>query len=112
MYNRRMEPLTAVEAAKRIKFSVRRVQQLVKAGRLPAKMFGGALMIQEKDLKLVANRKAGRPPSKLGLWGERPPQSERDYLTCVISASVTTYKQLKDTSSCKIETWRNDDGTY
>jgi hypothetical protein len=33
---------------------VRRVQQLVKEGRLPAKLFGGSLMIEEKDLKLVA----------------------------------------------------------
>lgn len=57
-----MEPLTSAEAAKRLNVSVRRVQQLVKAGRLPAKVFGGSLMIQEKDLKLVAERKAGRPP--------------------------------------------------
>jgi chemotaxis receptor (MCP) glutamine deamidase CheD len=40
---------------------VRRVQQLVKAGRLPAKVFGGSLMIEEKDLALVAERKSGRP---------------------------------------------------
>lgn len=56
-----MEPLTSAEAAKRLNVSVRRVQQLVKTGRLPAKVFGGALMIQEKDLKLVAERKPGRP---------------------------------------------------
>ncbi len=59
-----MEPLTTAEAAKRLNVSVRRVQQLVKAGRLPAKVFGGALMIQEKDLKLVADRKPGRPPKQ------------------------------------------------
>lgn len=57
-----MEPLTAAEAAEHLKISVRRVQQLVKAGRLPAKIFGGALMIQPEDLRLVANRKPGRPP--------------------------------------------------
>jgi len=33
------------EAAERLNISVRRVQQLVKAGRLPATIFGGALMI-------------------------------------------------------------------
>jgi len=56
-----MEPLTSAEAAKRLKVSVRRVQQLVKSGRLPAKVFGGALMIQVEDLKLVGVRKPGRP---------------------------------------------------
>ena len=57
-----MEVLSAAEAAQRLSISVRRVQQLVKSGRLPAKVFGGALMIRDDDLKLVANRKPGRPP--------------------------------------------------
>jgi excisionase family DNA binding protein len=56
-----MNILTAGEAAERLDVSVRRVQQLVKAGRLPAKVFGGSFMIQESDLKLVADRKPGRP---------------------------------------------------
>lgn len=62
MYKAPMGVLTAAEAAERLKISVRRVQQLVKSGRLPAKVFGGALMIRAGDLKLVANRKTGRPP--------------------------------------------------
>lgn len=37
--------------AEKLGVGVRRVQQLVKAGRLPAKVFGGSLMIEEKDLK-------------------------------------------------------------
>jgi excisionase family DNA binding protein len=56
-----MAILTAVQAAERLGVSVRRVQQLVKEGRLPAEQFGGALMIKEEDLKLVENRKVGRP---------------------------------------------------
>lgn len=59
-----MEALTAAEAAQRLNISVRRVQQLVKAGRLPATLFGGALMIKAEDLKLVAERKIGRPPKQ------------------------------------------------
>lgn len=59
-----MEALTAAEAAQRLNISVRRVQQLVKAGRLPATVFGGALMINADDLKLVADRKPGRPPKQ------------------------------------------------
>jgi hypothetical protein len=51
----------------RVGVSVRRVQQLVKAGRLPAQMFGGSLMIDEKDLALVAMRKPGRPKKQGGM---------------------------------------------
>jgi excisionase family DNA binding protein len=57
-----MAILTTAQAAERLGVSVRRVQQLVQDGRLPAKQFGGALMIREEDLKLVENRKVGRPP--------------------------------------------------
>ncbi|HYP25526.1 MAG TPA: helix-turn-helix domain-containing protein [Blastocatellia bacterium] len=56
-----MKILTAAQAAERLGVSVRRVQQLVKAGRLPASEFGGSLMIQESDLALVEDRKPGRP---------------------------------------------------
>lgn len=56
-----MAILTTAQAAERLGVSVRRVQQLVKDGRLPAGQFGGALMIKEEDLQLVENRKAGRP---------------------------------------------------
>jgi excisionase family DNA binding protein len=56
-----MAILTAAQAAERLGVSARRVQQLVKDGRLPAEQFGGALMIKEEDLKLVENRKVGRP---------------------------------------------------
>jgi excisionase family DNA binding protein len=57
-----MKPLTTAEAAERLGISVRRVQQLVKTGRLPAEEFGGSLMIQEKDLARVEERPVGRPP--------------------------------------------------
>lgn len=59
-----MEAITAAEAAQRLNISVRRVQQLVKAGKLPATIFGGALMIKAEDLKLVADRRPGRPPKQ------------------------------------------------
>ena len=57
-----MTILSTAEAAERLGVSVRRVQQLVKGGRLPAKEFGGSLMIEEKDLSLVHERPVGRPP--------------------------------------------------
>ena len=58
-----MQGLSVAEAAIRLGISVRRVQQLVRAGRLPAKEFGGAFVIKEKDLEMVANRRPGRPSS-------------------------------------------------
>lgn len=66
-----MNILSTAEAAERLGVSVRRVQQLVKAGRLPAGAFGGALMIQEKDLALVAERKTGRPPNPTPANGQK-----------------------------------------
>jgi excisionase family DNA binding protein len=62
VYKKRMGILTTAQAADRLGISVRRVQQLVQDGRLPAKEFGGSLMIEESDLKLVSDRKPGRPP--------------------------------------------------
>lgn len=59
-----MAGITTKEAAKRLGITPRRVQEFVKTGRLPASMFGGSYMIDEKHLKLVANRRPGRPPKK------------------------------------------------
>jgi excisionase family DNA binding protein len=56
------EILSAAQAAARLGVTVRRVQQMVKNGQLPATVFGGALMIEASDLALVADRKVGRPP--------------------------------------------------
>lgn len=45
--------------------SIQRVQAMVKAGRLPAQMIGGTYIIKESDLKLVEDRKPGRPRKPL-----------------------------------------------
>jgi hypothetical protein len=42
----------------------RRVQALMETGRLPATKFGRDYMIREIDLKLVKDRKVGRPKKK------------------------------------------------
>ncbi len=57
-----MNLLTTKEAAGRLGVSVRRVHALIQDGRLPAEKFGRDYMIKEEDLKLVADRKPGRPP--------------------------------------------------
>jgi excisionase family DNA binding protein len=56
--------LTALEAAARLGVSKRRVIALIEAGRLPAERFGNAYVIKESDLKLVEDRKPGRPPKQ------------------------------------------------
>ena len=59
--------MTTREAGKRLGINDSRVRQLIIEGRLPATKFGNAWMIQEKDLKKVANRKPGRPQK----WGKK-----------------------------------------
>lgn len=56
--------LTSREAAERLGVSSARVRQMVLSGDLPAEKFGRDLMIDEKDLALVADRPLGRPPAK------------------------------------------------
>ena len=63
-----MEYLTTKEAAEKLGVSLRRVQAMIEAGRLPATKFGRDYMIREKDLKLVEDRKVGRP-RKNKEWG-------------------------------------------
>ena len=56
-----MEYLTTKEVAGKLGVSLRRVQAMIESGRLPATKFGRDYMIKESDLKLVENRKVGRP---------------------------------------------------
>jgi excisionase family DNA binding protein len=53
--------LTTTEAAERLGVNASRIRQLVLQGRLPAQKMGRDLFIDEKDLKLVEDRKPGRP---------------------------------------------------
>ncbi len=54
--------ITTSQAANLLGISARRVQELINGGRLPAQQFGRTYVIKEEDLKLVADRKPGRPP--------------------------------------------------
>lgn len=57
-----MNLLTTREVAERLGVTVTRVQQLILAERLPAEKKGRDYFINEDDLKLVEDRKPGRPP--------------------------------------------------
>ena len=56
-----MDFLTTKVAAEKLGITPRRVVALVTAGKLPASKFGRDYMIKEADLKLVEDRKVGRP---------------------------------------------------
>jgi excisionase family DNA binding protein len=60
-----MDFLTTKEVAQKLGVTVRRVQAMIQSGRLPAKKFGRDFMISANDLKLVENRKVGRPRGKI-----------------------------------------------
>ena len=56
-----MKLLTTAEVAERLGVHRTRVNVLIQEGRLPAQRFGRAYLVNEKDLKLVENRRTGRP---------------------------------------------------
>jgi excisionase family DNA binding protein len=56
-----MKLLTTPEVAERLGVTIARVQKLIWDRRLPAQKIGRDYMINEDDLKLVSERKPGRP---------------------------------------------------
>jgi excisionase family DNA binding protein len=63
--------ITTAQAAERLGISVRRVQELISTQRLPAQQFGRTYVVDEEDLKLVENRKVGRPAKIKAETGDR-----------------------------------------
>jgi len=59
-----MSLISTKEAAEKLGVSPLRVQQLIWEKRLPAQKIGRDYVIKEEDLKLVENRKVGRPAKK------------------------------------------------
>jgi excisionase family DNA binding protein len=57
-----MSLLTTKEVAERLGVTMKRVQAMIRDGRLPAQKMGRDNFIKEEDLRLVADRKPGRPP--------------------------------------------------
>lgn len=74
-----MRLLTTKEVAEHLGVTVPRVHALIKAGRLPAKKMGRDVFIEESDLKLVEDRKTGRPPKQLSEKkpSKRPPKGAK-----------------------------------
>jgi excisionase family DNA binding protein len=53
--------LTTKEVAERLGVTQSRVRALIQSGRLPSQQYGRDHLIKESDLKLVQDRKPGRP---------------------------------------------------
>jgi excisionase family DNA binding protein len=77
MYKTAMGLLTTNDAASRLGVSQRRVTALIQDGRLPAQRIGRDYLIEERDLKLVSDRKPGRPPKQPGKQTARKPKARR-----------------------------------
>lgn len=56
-------PITTQVAADELGVSRRRVQAMIRAGRLPATKYGRDWLISSADLDAVRDRKPGRPPA-------------------------------------------------
>jgi excisionase family DNA binding protein len=61
-----MNLLTTKEVSARLGVTIQRVQAMIRDGRLPASKLGRDYVIKEQDLKLVADRKPGRPRKQQG----------------------------------------------
>ena len=69
--------LTTQEAAAKLGVTAGRVRQMIVDGQLPATKFGRDNLIREADLKLVENRKVGRPPQNRNAPKEKQPRSRK-----------------------------------
>jgi excisionase family DNA binding protein len=59
--NLSMNLITTKEAAEKLGVSVSRIQKMIWAEQIPAQKLGRDYFINEADLKLVEDRKPGRP---------------------------------------------------
>ena len=72
-----MKLISSTEAAKKLGVHTTRVQVLIREGRLPAKLIGGVYVIDEADLRLVKDRKPGRPSPGVMARRKRPGKSKK-----------------------------------
>ena len=71
--------ISTKKASEILNISVRRVQALIAAGRLPAHKIGNSYAINESDLKTVSARKNGRPVN-----GAKPDEKNWDQILDLI----------------------------
>ncbi|MGH9945933.1 MAG: helix-turn-helix domain-containing protein [Pyrinomonadaceae bacterium] len=76
--------ISTKEAAAKLNVSVRRVQALIAAGRLPAEKIGNSFAIREADLKPLNRRKNGRPQN-----GIKTEEKDWDAIIKKFAGSIT-----------------------
>jgi excisionase family DNA binding protein len=69
--------LTTRQAAERLGVSQPRIYQLIRERRLPAEKMGRDYFINEEDLKLVADRRPGRPRKAQAEAGKKASKKRR-----------------------------------
>lgn len=99
--------LSTKEAAARLNVSVRRVQALIAAGRLPAEKIGNSYAICEADLAPLNGRKNGRPK----LPSERT-QEEWDAILDKILGKVSLGPRDLSTNKKYMEGFGRDNAYY
>jgi excisionase family DNA binding protein len=60
-----MSLLTTKQVAERLGVTIKRIQAMIRDERLPAQKFGRDYLVKESDLKLVEDRKPGRPSKQI-----------------------------------------------
>ena len=89
------------EAAKRLNISIRRVQALITAGRLPAEKIGNSFAIKEADLSFLNGRKNGRSAVPRERTQEEWNGILKKYVGCVsLGPDRSTNKKYMGTSGC------------
>lgn len=73
-----MKLLTTKEVAFRLGISIKRVQELIKGGRLPAQKPARDYFVKESDLRLVQDRKPGRPKKTAKVLQSEKKVSKKD----------------------------------
>jgi excisionase family DNA binding protein len=68
--------LTTQQVAEKLGVTTGRVRQMIMDGQLPSQKIGRDNFIKESDLKLVENRKSGRPAKDSGI-NPTPPKKSR-----------------------------------
>lgn len=66
-----MKLISSAEAARKLGVHITRVQVLIREGRLPAQKIGRNYVINEDDIKLVKDRRLGRPMKQVSKKKEK-----------------------------------------
>lgn len=85
-----MRLISTAEIAKRLKISQRRVQAFIEEGRLPAQRVGQTWVVDEGHLKVLRDRRSGRP------LGHQVPHYEARCPECrrTIKATLTKWNEF------------------